>query len=195
MHKLANVLKNELQEHIVVVCEPGACGFTHVSLQDGRAGVETIDYHRPHNLCGKFWLLAKSAQTKIGCVKSFAVKCVHKCNLLRINATFIENKCNFLTFLLQQKLALFMKFNFIHLIRFRCDNARAFQRVSMNLNMTVGQATCRLLCPYSQNTLSASCVCWIVPIVTCKSGEWTCGCSCLKYTWSKLKVVLQTRTI
>jgi len=30
--------------------------------------------------CGKSWLLAKSAQTKIGCVKSFAVKCVHKCN-------------------------------------------------------------------------------------------------------------------
>jgi len=45
-------------------------------------------------------------QTKIGCVKSFAVKCAHKCNFLRINATFVENKCNFLTFLLQQKLAL-----------------------------------------------------------------------------------------
>jgi len=28
--------------------------------------------------------------------------------LLRINATFVENKCNFLTFLLQQKLALVM---------------------------------------------------------------------------------------
>jgi len=50
--------------------------------------------------------LAKSAQTKIGCVKYFTVKCAHKCNLLRINATFVENKCNFLTFLLQQKLAL-----------------------------------------------------------------------------------------
>jgi len=45
-------------------------------------------------------------QTKIGCVKSFAVKCAHKRNFLRINATFVENKCNFLTFLLQQKLAL-----------------------------------------------------------------------------------------
>ena len=32
----------------------------------------------------------------------------HKCNFLRINATFVENKCNFLTFLLQQKLALVM---------------------------------------------------------------------------------------
>jgi len=34
------------------------------------------------------------------------VKCAHKCNSLRINATFVENKINFLTFLLQQKLAL-----------------------------------------------------------------------------------------
>jgi len=32
--------------------------------------------------------------------------CVHKCNLQRINATFAENKCNFLALLLQQKLAL-----------------------------------------------------------------------------------------
>jgi len=47
-------------------------------------------------------------QTKIGCVKSFAVTCAHKCNFLHINATFVENKCNFLTFLLQQKLALVM---------------------------------------------------------------------------------------
>ena len=39
----------------------------------------------------------KFAQTKIGCVKSFAVKCAHKCNFLRINATFVENKCNFFT--------------------------------------------------------------------------------------------------
>jgi len=48
-------------------------------------------------------------QTKIGCVKSFAVKCAHKCNFMRINATFVENKCNFLTFLLQQKLALLIR--------------------------------------------------------------------------------------
>ena len=40
------------------------------------------------------------------CVRSFAVKCAQKCNLLRINATFVENKCNFLTFSLQQKLSL-----------------------------------------------------------------------------------------
>ena len=32
-----------------------------------------------------------------------------------------------------------MKFSFIRLIRFRVDNARVFQRVSMNLNLTVGQ--------------------------------------------------------
>jgi len=32
----------------------------------------------------------------------------HKCNLQRINATFAENKCNFLALLLQQKLALLM---------------------------------------------------------------------------------------
>jgi len=30
------------------------------------------------------------------------------CNLQRINATFAENKCNFLALLLQQKLALIM---------------------------------------------------------------------------------------
>jgi len=58
----------------------------------------------------KILLLAKSAQTRIGCVKSFAVKCAHKCNLLRIIATFVEKKYNFLTFLLQQKLALLIIF-------------------------------------------------------------------------------------
>jgi len=50
-------------------------------------------------------------QTKIGCVKSFAVKCAHKCNFLGINASFVENKRNFLTFLLQQKLALLIRFS------------------------------------------------------------------------------------
>jgi len=54
----------------------------------------------------------------------------------------------------------------------------------MNLNMTVGQAACRLLCRYTQSTLAASCVCWIVPIVTCDSIKRTCDCSCLKCTWS-----------
>jgi len=48
---------------------------------------------------------------------------------------------------------------------FRGDNARVFQRVSIrvNLNMTVGQAACQLLCRYAHSTLAASCVCWIVP--------------------------------
>jgi len=57
----------------------------------------------------KYWLLAESALTKIGCVKSFAVKCAHKCNFLRINTISVENKCNSLTFLRQQKLALIMR--------------------------------------------------------------------------------------
>jgi len=46
---------------------------------------------------------------KIGCVKSFTVKFAHKCDLQRINATFAENKCNFLALLLQQKLALVIR--------------------------------------------------------------------------------------
>jgi len=40
----------------------------------------------------------------------------------------------------------------------------------MNLNMTGGQAACQLLCRYTQYTLAASCVCWIVRIVTSESG-------------------------
>ena len=70
------------------------------------------------------------------------------------------------------------------LFNFRGDNARVFQRVSMNLNMTVGQAACQLLCQYTQSTLTASCVCWIVSIVTCDSIKINCSCSCLKCTWS-----------
>jgi len=73
-----------------------------------------------------------------------------------------------------------MKFCFIQLIRFCGDNARFSQRVSINLNTMVGQAACRLMCRYAQSMLTASCVCWIVPIVTRQSGERTCGCSCLK---------------
>jgi len=38
-----------------------------------------------------------------------------------------------------------MKLSFIQLIRFRDDYTRIFQQVSINLNMTVGQAACRLL--------------------------------------------------
>jgi len=70
------------------------------------------------------------------------------------------------------------------LFNFRGYNARVFQRVSMNLNMTVGQAACQLLCQYTQSPLAAPCVCWIVPIETCDSIKRTCGCSCLKCTWS-----------
>ena len=53
------------------------------------------------------------------------------------------------------------------LFNFGGDNPKIFQRVSMNFNMTVGQAVCQLLFRYaqSQSTLAASCVCWIVPIV------------------------------
>jgi len=57
------------------------------------------------------------------------------------------------------------------LFNFRGDNARVFQRVTINLNMTVGQAACQLLCRYTQSTLTGSCVCWIVPIVTCGSVQ------------------------
>jgi len=52
----------------------------------------------------------------------------------------------------------------------------------MYINMTFGQATCQLFCRYSQSTLAVSCVCWIVPTVTCDSIKKTCGCSCLKCT-------------
>jgi len=72
---------------------------------------------------------------------------------------------------------LFVKFSLFHLFRSLVDNARVFQRVSMNLYMTIGQAACPLLCRYSQCTLAASCIFWIVPIVTCESGERTCDCS------------------
>jgi len=37
-----------------------------------------------------------------------------------------------------------MKVSFIHLIRFRVDNARAFQRVCVNFSTTVGQAAYRV---------------------------------------------------
>jgi len=49
-----------------------------------------------------------------------------------------------------------MKFSFIHLIRFRVDNARVVQRVSMNFSVTVGQAACRLLCLYTQSRVANS---------------------------------------
>ena len=55
----------------------------------------------------------------------------------------------------------------------------------MNLNVTVGHVAYRLLCRYTQCTLAASCIHWIVSIVACESDERTCDCSSLK--WSKLK--------
>jgi len=51
--------------------------------------------------------------------------------------------------------------------KIRGDETKVFQRVSMNLNITVGQTACQLLCRYTQSTLTASCVCWILPTVTC----------------------------
>jgi len=61
-----------------------------------------------------------------------------------------------------------VKFSFFHLFRFRVDNARVIERVSMNPSMTVGPAACRLLCRYRllnvRNTLAASCICWIVAL-------------------------------
>jgi len=56
---------------------------------------------------------------------------------------------------------------FIHLIRSCADNTRVFQRVLMNLNMTIGQAACR----HTQGTLIASCFWWSMLIVTCVLGE------------------------
>jgi len=50
----------------------------------------------------------------------------------------------------------------------------------MNMNMAVGQSVCQLLCRHTQSTLAASCVCWIVLIVTFDSTKRTCGCSCQK---------------
>jgi len=70
------------------------------------------------------------------------------------------------------------------LFNFGDDNARAFQRVSMNFSMRVGQAACHLLCRYTQSTLAASCVCWIVPIITFDSIKKNLWMLCLKCTWS-----------
>jgi len=40
------------------------------------------------------------------------------------------------------------------LFNFRDDNTRVFQQVSINLNMTVGQAVCQLLCRSTRFTQS-----------------------------------------
>jgi len=65
------------------------------------------------------------------------------------------------------------------LFNFRGDNASVFQRVSMNLNMTVGQAACQLLCRYTQSTLAASSFAESYRLLRVKR---ICGCSCLKCT-------------
>jgi len=65
------------------------------------------------------------------------------------------------------------------LFNFGGDSTRVFQRVSMNLSITVGQAACQLFGRHTQSTLAASCVGWIVPIVKCDSIKRSCGCSCL----------------
>jgi len=65
------------------------------------------------------------------------------CGTHKVNCRYMVSSIN-----IRQKFmsSLFMKLSFIDLIRFRVDNARVFQRVSMNLNMTVGEDTCRLYC-------------------------------------------------
>ena len=88
----------------------------------------------------------------------------------RVNGQYIISQIKLRLKLMSE--LLFTKFSFIQL---PCDNARVFQRVSMNLNMTVGQAVCQLLCRYTQSTLAASCVCWIVPIVTCTLSKELVG--------------------
>jgi len=77
--------------------------------------------------------------------------------LLRLN--FVKNVC--LNYYSQN----------LVLVIFRGDSARVIQQVSMNLNMMVGQAACQLLCRYTQSTLAASCVYWIVPIVMCDPSK------------------------
>ena len=65
---------------------------------------------------------------------------------------------------------LFMNFSSIHLITFRVDNTRVFQRVSMKFNMTVGQAACRLLCRYRQ--LKAACGCVLCLLIRTDCYVW-----------------------
>ena len=66
------------------------------------------------------------------------------------------------------------------LIRFRVDNAGVFQRVAMNLNMTVGQATCRLLCRYTQKPVGCFLCLLNRTDCMCELGERTSSFSCLK---------------
>jgi len=92
-----------------------------------------------------------------------------------------------------------VKFSFFHLFRFRVDNTGVFQRVSMNPNMTVGQAACRLLCRYwllnARNTLAASCVCWIVPLLRVNQAKELVTVRVWNSLDQSLKVTLQIRAI
>jgi len=100
------------------------------------------------------------------------------CGTHRVNCRYVNSSTVISQYFM---LELFLKFSFFHVFRFRVDKARVFQRISINLNMTVDQAACRLLRRYTQCTLAASC------FVTFESGEKTCDCLCLKCTYSKLK--------
>jgi len=66
---------------------------------------------------------------------------------------------------------------YLVLFNFRGDNARVFQRVFMNLKMTGGQVACQILCRYTQSTLAASCVCWIVDcyVLLYQKNLWLTG--------------------
>jgi len=84
------------------------------------------------------------------------------CGTHGVNRRFMNTLVNFRQNFMS---SLFTKLSFILLIRFRVDNARVFQRVSVHLSMTVGQAACLLLWRQTQSTLATSCVWWITSIV------------------------------
>jgi len=64
---------------------------------------------------------------------------------------------------------------------FRGHHARVFQRVSMNLNMTVGQAAHTKYCVGKH----VGCVLRLLNRTDCYVWlQKICGCSCLKCTWS-----------
>ena len=121
--------------------------------------------------CKLYRLKPRASRSKGGGLQQTVVRIESLAVIWSLRLNFAKNLC--LNYYLR----------YLVLFYFRRDNARAFQRVSMNLNMTVGQAACQLLCRYTQSMLAAFCVCWIVPIVTCYSIKRTFGWSCLKCTW------------
>jgi len=60
-----------------------------------------------------------------------------------------------------------VKFSFFQLCGFRVDNARVFQRVSINLNMTVGQAAYRLFIIMSTYSMHVGCVLYLLNCTDC----------------------------